>query len=498
MQRKKAASSRLFETYNGVSKEMTDKSEVEQPRTTALKLPWPIEMLSPQSLRPAKRNARTHSKKQIRQIADSMARFGVINPVVADEHGQIVAGHARVEAARLLGLRQVPVIRLSHLSETEIRAYMLADNKLAEKAGWNREILAVELEELQVALPEIDVDVGITGFEPGEIDTIMLDFANDRANPADQIPDLEASAVAQTGDLFVLGRHRLQVGDARDPHVYAQLMQGEPAEMVFIDPPYNLKIDGHVGGRGRIKHREFAFASGEMTSQQFVQFLQETLSLCARNTVDGGITYVCMDWRHAHELLEAGAAVYDELKNICVWAKSTPGQGSFYRSQHELVFVYKRGSAPHLNTFELGQHGRSRSNVWTYAGANTFRAGRMDELKMHPTMKPVALVSDAMRDCSRRGSIILDAFAGAGTTIMAAEQIGRRAFCVEIDPLYADVAIRRWQKFTSRDAILESSGQTFEQIAASRLPPSKPPAPQSPPVDTPPHRKRTNWKRGHA
>jgi hypothetical protein len=206
MQRKKAASSRLFETYNGVSKEMTDKSEVEQPRTTALKLPWPIEMLSPQSLRPAKRNARTHSKKQIRQIADSMARFGVINPVVADEYGQIVAGHARVEAARLLGLRQVPVIRLSHLSETEIRAYMLADNKLAEKAGWNREILAVELEELQVALPEIDVDVGITGFEPGEIDTIMLDFANDRANPADQIPDLEASAVAQTGDLFVLGR----------------------------------------------------------------------------------------------------------------------------------------------------------------------------------------------------------------------------------------------------------------------------------------------------
>jgi DNA modification methylase len=427
-----------------------------------------------------------------------MARFGVINPMVVDDRGRIVAGHARVEAATLLGLKQVPVIRLSHLSETEIRAYMLADNKLAEKAGWNREILAVELEELQVALPEIGIDAGITGFEPGEIDSIMLDFANDRANPADRIPDLEALAVARMGDLFLLGRHRLQVGDARDPHIYAQLMQGEPADMVFVDPPYNVKIDGHVGGRGRIKHREFAFASGEMTSQQFVQFLQETLSLCARNTVDGGITYVCMDWRHARELLQAGAAVYDELKNICVWAKSTPGQGSFYRSQHELVFVYKRGSAPHLNTFELGEHGRSRSNVWTYAGANTFRAGRMDELKMHPTMKPVALISDAMRDCSRRGSIILDAFAGAGTTIMAAEQIGRRAFCVEIDPLYADVAIRRWQKFTGRDASLESTGQTFEELAASRLQRSEPLSDQSPTADATDIRRRQTRRRRDA
>jgi DNA modification methylase len=238
--------------------------------------------------------------------------------------------------------------------------------------------------------------------------------------------------------------------------------------MAFLDPPYNVKVDGHTGGRGRIKHREFACASGEMTPAQFVQFLQETLGLCAQHTVDGGINFVCMDWRHARELFEAGAAIYDGLKNICVWAKTTPGQGTFYRSQHELVFVYKRGQAPHLNTFELGQHGRSRSNVWTYAGVNAFRAGRMDELRMHPTVKPVALIADAMRDCSRRGSNILDAFAGSGSTIMAAEQVGRRAFCIEIDPRYVDVAVRRWQRFTGRDVILEDTGQTFDDLLRTR------------------------------
>lgn len=467
MKKHKSAIDRLNETHNQVS---TVSGNVDGASIVEGELPWSIEMRSPRSLRPAERNARTHSKKQIREIADSMVRFRVINPIIADDRGRIVAGHARVEAAKLLGLKQVPVIRLSHLNETEIRAYMLADNKLAEKAGWNREMLAVELEELQIALPEIGLDIGITGFEPGEIDSIMLDFGEDPANPADHIPDFEDEAVvARKGDLFVLGRHRLLVGDARDEHAYAQLMQAETAAMAFLDPPYNVKIAGRVGGRGRIKHREFVCASGEMSSDQFVQFLQDTLGPCARHTVDGGINYVCMDWRHARELLAAGAAIYDELKNICVWAKTTPGQGSFYRSQHELVFVYKRGTVPHLNTFELGQHGRSRSNVWTYAGANTFRAGRMDELKMHPTVKPVALIADVMRDCSRRGSIILDAFAGSGSTIMAAEQIGRRAFCIEIDPRYVDVAIRRWQRFTGRDATLDSTAQTFEEVLAARL-----------------------------
>ena len=437
--------------------------------------PRPIEMLSPNSLRPSKRNARTHSKKQIQQIANSMRRFGAINPIIADRHGQIVAGHARIEAAKFLGLKRVPVIRVSHLNETELRAYMLADNKLAEKAGWDRELLAIEMEELQIALPDLDLSLDITGFEPGEVDSIVGAHENERIEAIDEPIEPEGPAISRTGDIFILDRHRLIVGDARDDGAYRKLIGREKVTMCFLDPPYNVPITGHVGGRGKTKHREFVHASGEMSSSQFTNFLRETLGRCADHSADGSITYVCMDWRHTEELIAAGSSVFAELKNICVWAKTTPGQGTFYRSQHEFVFVFKKGNASHINTFELGQHGRTRSNVWTYAGVNTFRAGRMDDLKMHPTVKPIALVADAMKDCSRRGSVVLDAFSGSGTTIMAAEQIGRRAFCIEIDPIYADVAVRRWQKTTGKDAILEATRQTFEELSKLRETPASQP-----------------------
>lgn len=428
-----------------------------------------IEYLSLHSIKPAERNARTHSKKQIRQIAKSIERFGPICPIIVDEQNRIVAGHGRFEAAKQLGIDSFPIIRLENMNEVEIRAYALADNKLAQNAGWDRKSLALELGELQIALPEFGLDLAITGFDPGEFDALLTDLQDDCSNPADELPNIESRAISKMGDLFNLGSHRLIVGDALDEQTFFRLMRTEQAEMAFLDPPYNVKINGHVGGRGKIKHREFAFASGEMNLDQFVKFLEGTLGMCARFTVDGGISYVCMDWRHSAELLRAGATVYDELKNICVWAKTTPGQGSFYRSQHEFVFVYKRGSAPHLNTFQLGQYGRTRSNVWNYPGVNTFRAGRMDELRMHPTVKPVALIADAMRDCSRRESIILDAFCGSGSTIMAAERVGRRAYCIEIDPHYADVTIRRWQSFTGKDAVLESNGLTFDEASAERL-----------------------------
>lgn len=428
-----------------------------------------IEHVSPHDLKPSARNARTHSKKQIGVLADSMKNFRFINPIIADERGVVICGHARLEAAKHLQLKRVPVIRVTHLSGPEIRAYMLADNKLAEKAGWDRQMLAVELQELQVELPEFDLDLSSTGFEASEIDGVLSDLGDgQRLNPADQVPELEEIAVTRKGDLLNMGKHRLIVGDARDPGTYSALMQSHKATMALLDPPYNVRIDGHVGGRGRTKHREFAHASGEMTNQQFEQFLRASLSQCANHTIDGGISYVFMDWRHVSEVMAAGTSVFDELKNICVWAKTTPGQGTFYRSQHELVFVFKTGNAPHINTFELGQHGRTRSNVWTYPGVNTFRAGRMDELRMHPTVKPIALIADAMRDCSKRGSIVLDAFAGSGSTIIAAEQVGRRAFCIEIDPSYVDTSIRRWQQITGKDAILEATGQTFDDVAAER------------------------------
>ncbi|BAQ16628.1 site-specific DNA-methyltransferase [Methyloceanibacter caenitepidi] len=427
-----------------------------------------VEMLSPASLKAAKRNARAHNKAQEEAVANSILQFGVIKPVVIDEQSRIVAGHVVWGAAKKLGLKRIPVIRVSHLSETELRAYALADNQLATKSAWDLEILSLELGELELALPEIGLDLSITGFEPAEIDMVFDSIADGTADPIDEeVEPLEGPAVSWAGALFVLGRHRLLVGDARDETAFAQLMGGEIAEMGIHDPPYNVRIQGNVGGRGRIKRREFACASGEMTSAEFEAFLKETLGLCADNSIDGAIHYVFMDWRHIADLTSAGTDAFDELKNVCVWVKNNAGQGSFYRSEHEFVFVFKHGQAPHLNNFGLGAGGRNRSNVWRYAGVNTFRAGRMDELKMHPTVKPVAMIADAMRDCSRRGSIVLDAFAGSGTTIIAAEQTGRRAFCLEIDPHYADVAIRRWQKLTKRDATLESTGQTFDELTAA-------------------------------
>jgi len=427
-----------------------------------------IEQASLKSLKKSQRNARKHPKKQIEQIANSIIRFGFITPIVVDSRNHIRAGFGRAEAAESIGLKTVPVIRVTDLSETELRAYMLADNRIAEGAGWDRELLAVELNELQIALPEIGLDLSITGFEPGEVDTIIGDFADRETNPEAEIPEATEVATAEPGDLFHLGNHRLIVGDARDSHVYDRLMGSQTAEMAFLDPPYNVPLQGNVAGHGRTKYREFAYGSGELTSSQFTQFLKDALCTCARFITDGSIVYVCMDWRHSGELLEAGASAFDELKNICVWTKANAGLGSFYRSAHEFVFVYKKGKTPHINTFGLGQNGRSRTNVWSYSGVNSFRAGRMDELVKHPTIKPVAMIADAMKDCSRRGSIILDSFCGSGSTIMAAEQVGRRAYCMEIDPLYVDVAIRRWQRSTRRDAIRQSTGQTFDELCRLR------------------------------
>jgi DNA modification methylase len=425
-----------------------------------------VEMHSVANLKPAKRNARTHNDDQIDLLANSIMNFGVIKPVVIDDRERIVAGHGIWLATKKLGLTQIPVIRVSHLSETQLRAYALADNQLATISGWDRELLSLEFGDLLGELPEIGLDLTMLGFDTGEIDSIVENFSDGAANPPEEIPEVEAGpAISAVGDIFVTGRHRLIVADARDPAAYERLMQGEVADMGIHDPPYNVRVQGNVGGRGRIKRREFACASGEMSPAQFTGFLKCTLGLCADHSADGAIHYVFIDWRHVGELLDAGAEVFEDLKNMCVWVKTNAGQGSFYRSQHELVLAFKHGHGPHLNNFGLGANGRSRSNVWRYAGVNTFRAGRMDELRMHPTVKPVAMIADAMRDCSRRESIVLDVFSGSGTTIMAAEQIGRRAFCMEIDPHYADVAIRRWQAFTKRDALLESTGQTFDELA---------------------------------
>ena len=266
----------------------------------------------------------------------------------------------------------------------------------------------------------------------------------------------------------MLGNHRLLCGDARNQTAYDCLLEGAKAEFVFTDPPYNVVIEGHVCGLGRVHHREFAMASGEMSEAEFTAFLEGAFSLLAANTVDGSIHDICMDWRHMSEMLAAGRKVYSELKNLCVWNKTNAGMGTFYRSKHELVFVWKVGTIPHINNFELGQHGRNRSNIWDYAGVNTMRAGRLEELAMHPTVKPAALIADAIKDCSRRGGVVLDPFSGSGTILIAAERTGRKARALEIDPAYVDVAIRRWQTYTGKAAVLANSGKTFEIIEEQR------------------------------
>ncbi|MEO0852491.1 MAG: DNA methyltransferase [Cyanobacteria bacterium J06648_11] len=412
-------------------------------------------------LKPALRNARTHSRKQIKQISESIKRFGFTNPVLVDGEGGVIAGHGRVEAAKLLGMKTVPTLALSHMSPSERRAYMLADNKIALNAGWDTELLAVELQELI----DLDFDTELTGFSLAETDLIIDQAAcansAGRDEPEDAVP-AGGPSVTTASDLWRLGDHLLLCGDARSDTSFARLLDGKSADLVFTDPPYNVKIDGNVCGKGRIKHREFAFASGEMASDEFTDFLEVTLGNCAHALRDGGIAFVCMDWRHMDELLTAGAACFSELKTLVIWNKTNAGMGTFYRSKHELIFVFKQGQAEHTNTFGLGDTGRYRTNVWDYPGISSLSQSRADELAMHPTVKPVALVADAIRDCSRRGEIVLDCFGGSGSTLIAAEKTGRRARLIEFDPQYCDTIIRRWESFTGRCAIHEESGLAFE------------------------------------
>jgi DNA modification methylase len=422
------------------------------------------------TLRPAKANARVHSKKQLKQIARSIQRYGFNAPVLVGDDGEIIAGHGRVEAAKLLGLDTVPTICLAHLNEVERRAYLIADNKIALNASWDQELLASEVQ----ALIDHGIEIEDTGFTITEADILLEDAneampaANKKADAEDRLPAVEDVAVTRMGDVWQLGRHRLVCGDARDPAAYAALLGEERVDLLFTDPPYNVKIDGNVCGKGSITHREFAFASGEMSEREFMQFLQASLGAAAARCRDGAIAYVCMDWRHMGELLEAGRGVFAELKNLCVWNKSQGGMGSFYRSKHELVFVFKVGTAEHINTFGLGDTGRYRTNVWDYAGINSMSATRMEELAMHPTVKPVAMIKDAILDCSHRGHIVLDCFAGSGSTLVAAHKSGRLARLIEYDPLYCDVIIRRFEKLTGKQATLEATGHSFEDTQELR------------------------------
>jgi len=389
-----------------------------------------IELIPIGTLTPYAHNARTHSRRQIRKIAKSIEKFGFVNPILIGDDLTIIAGHGRVKAAKLLGHKKVPALRLSHLSDTERRAYVLADNKLALDAGWDREMLVLELQ----SLIDLGFEVELTGFETPEIDVLLDEAAQAAADAGreDDVPGIsEGPAVSRPGDLWILGSHRLLCGDAREQSSIDALLGNERADVVFTDPPYNVPIAGNVSGKGRIKHREFAMASGEMSEAEFIEFLKATLGPAAAASRDGAVHFVCIDWRHTAELQAAARNIYGAALNLCVWTKTNGGMGSLYRSQHELVFVFRVGRKEHRNNVELGKHGRNRTNVWRYAGVNTFGTDRLDELSLHPTVKPVAMVADAIRDVTRHGEIVLDPFSGSGTTLIAAEKTGRCARCIE-------------------------------------------------------------------
>jgi DNA modification methylase len=429
-----------------------------------------VELLSTAALRPYARNPRTHSPKQISQLAEKIRHFRFIYPILIDANRNVIAGHARLQAAKLLGIRRVPTIRLDHMTEAEKHAYIIADNKLAENAGWNRELLALEFK--YISELDIELDLSLTGFEPPEIDLSLQGLESEAAaDQADEVfePDRSDPSVTRVGDLWRFAdRHFLLCGDARLRDSFSKLLPARKARLVVDDPPYNLRINGVVCGSGAIKHREFLMASGEMSEAEFITFLKTVFNNLAAFSTDGSIHFVFTDWRHLFEMLTAGREIYTELKNLCVWNKTNGGQGSLYRSKHELILVFKNGTRPHINNVELGRFGRSRTNVWDYPGVNTMREGRLEDLAMHPTVKPLLMISDAILDCSKRGDIVLDCFGGSGTTLVAAERTGRKGFLMELDPAYVDVAIKRFEKLTGIQAVHTETGLSFDEIQRRR------------------------------
>jgi len=412
------------------------------------------------SLTPYAGIARKHPRNQIRKIAKSMRQFGWTNPILVDGNSIVLCGHGRLEAARLNGDRSVPVIALEHLSEADRKAYIIADNRIAEEAQWSKTALRTELS----GLAELGYDLEMTGFDSLEIDTVLsMDDPSDE--DVVELPDDEVVPVSRVGDLWEIGDHKLLVGDARDPEAYKALLDGERAQLIVTDPPYGCVIENNVSGGGKVKHGDFVMGAGETNLSDFASgLLAPSFQCIADNAQEGAIAFVFIDWRGAPYLYQVAESIFFDTKNLIVWAKTNGGQGAFYRSAHEFIYAFKVSEGRHINNFGLS--GRYRTNVWSYAGANTFRAGRMEDLADHPTVKPRKMISDAILDCSKRGGIVLDPFVGAGTTLCAAEETGRKGRGIELDPKYADVTLRRLSEMCSETPML--AGKPLEEVAAER------------------------------
>lgn len=412
-------------------------------------------------------NARTHSKRQHRAIVRSLRQFGFTNPVLVDNRGRIIRGHARVEAARELGLTSVPTITLGHLNEKALTAYMIADNRLSELGGWDKEKLSINLADLS---EDATFDLTITGFDDEEIDRLhdLPRRGTAVSEPELPAPDRTKPATSRVGDLWnIEGGHRLICQNARNWTAYKMLLDGQRADLAITDPPFNVPVRGHVSGLGKNKHREFVMASGEMSRPEFIRFMGDFMQQMARATRSGSVHYIFMDWRSIADLITAGEGVYNRLLNLVVWNKGSGSMGSFYRSQHELIAVFCNGKRPHINNVELGVNGRNRCNLWTYPGLATFSATRADDLARHPTVKNQAMIADAIRDASERGDLVLDVFAGSGTCLFAAHETGRHARLIELDPIYVDLIVNRAQD-AGLAVTLEATGEPLATVIDRR------------------------------
>jgi hypothetical protein len=452
-----------------IKKTEAANSQNSSEKLSTLKRTLAIEYRSISSLRPDPGNPRRHDERQVQQIARSIEVFGFNVPILINEESQVVAGHGRLLASKLLGLTEVPTIRLEHLTSTQARGFMIADNRLTENAEWDNRMLGEQLKILSEA--EIDFSLEITGFDMGEIDLIVENVAPATAgkdDPADAIPDSGAKPqVTQAGNCWILGRHRVHCGDARNDSAYSALLQGRTAEMVFTAPQYNDASNGDVTGLGKIHHPDSAAALRETSAYDSIDFLKHVVTHLARHSVDGALQYICMDWRHSAELLAAATAAYTEFKSLCVWVKDSAAHGSLYRSQHELVFVFKVGNKPHRNNNQRRQcEGHRKSNVWNYrrvkSPTRSADEGNLSDLQ--PTIRPVEMVADAILVGTARGDIVLDPFLRCGTTVIAAERTGRVCYGIELNPLCVDTIVRRWQAFTGQSAVEESTGKTFGKI----------------------------------
>ncbi len=411
------------------------------------------------------RNARTHPRKQIEKLKAAIRKFGFLVPLIVTAENVILAGHGRRAAAEQLGIREIPVITVSDLSDDDMRAFMHADNILADKAGYDRSVLRSEIQYLS----EVGYELEITGLDTIEIDTLLGVDDAECDEPDDVVPPpVPGPPVCRIGDLWHIGDHRQIVGDARDPLVIERLMAGERAELVFTDPPYGCAILNNVSGLGKVRHEDFVMGAGQESLPELAMtILRPAFRNIANHCRAGAVAFVCTDWRAAPHMLDAARGVFEEVKNWIIWVKTNAGMGTFYRSQFEIVLAFRVSPGKIINNFGLGEGGRHRSNVWTYAGANTFRRGRMKDIIDHPTCKPKKMIADAILDCSRRGSVVLDVFAGSGSALVAAAMTGRRGYGIELDPKYADVILRRVAEQTGATPMLEGA-EAFDDVAMAR------------------------------